>query len=191
MKSLFKSSVIVVIVLLSAVEGIAQEKAEQPKKNIFGIVAGVNVSSVTNYDGKTLVGFTGGLYWDCKFSDRFFLSSNFVFSQRGENENGDVESLKLGYLYAPIMLKYMVNDKLGIASGVFWDNLLTVSENTIHTRETLKASDFGIPIALSHNISKNLELGVSYNIGLLNKSVIPGTTLRNNWGTATIAYVFR
>jgi hypothetical protein len=191
MKNLFKSTVVLFIFLFSVSEGISQVKSEKPKKNFFGIVAGVSVSTLTNYEGKPLSSFTGGLLWDWKFSEKFTLPTIITYNQRGENENGDVESLKLGYIYSSTMLKYLVNDKFSIASGVFWDNLITVSEHSIHTRETLRASDFGIPIAVNYNVTQSIEIGACYNIGLLNTSYIPGTTLKNNWGTLTMAYVFR
>lgn len=177
--------------LFSITEGFAQDKPEKPKKNFFGIMAGTNVSTLTNYDGKSLISLTGGLLWDWKFSEKFTLSTIITYNQRGENENGDVESLKLGYIYASNMLKYLVNEKFSFASGFFWDNLISVSEHSIHTRETLRASDFGIPIAVNYNITPSIEIGACYNFGLLNKSYISGTTLKNNWGTLTIAYVFR
>jgi len=191
MKNLFKSTVVLFIFLFSVSEGISQVKSEKPKKNFFGIVAGVSVSTLTNYEGKPLSSFTGGLLWDWKFSEKFTLPTIITYNQRGENENGDVESLKLGYIYSSTMLKYLVNDKFSVASGVFWDNLITVGDNSIHNWETLRRSDFGIPIAVSYNITSRIEMGACYNFGLLNKSYIPGTTLKNNWGTLTMAYVFR
>lgn len=191
MKTFFKSTVVLFALLFSIMKGNAQDNSEKPKKNFFGIVAGASVSSITNYDGKPLIGFTGGLYWDWKFSEKFALSSNILFNQRGENENGDAESLKLGYIYSPIMLKYMLNEKVSVASGVFWDNLITVGDNSIHNWETLRRSDFGIPITINFSISQRVELGACYNFGLLNTSYFPETTLKNNWGTMTIAYVFR
>lgn len=191
MKSLFKSSVVLFVLLFSVIESIAQDKPEKPKKNFFGIVAGASVSQVTNYDGKPLTSFTGGLYWDWRFSEKFTLPTIITFNQRGENENGDVESLKLGYIYSSTILKYIVSEKFSVASGVFWDNLITVGDNSIHNWETLRRSDFGIPIAVSYNITPRIEIGASYNFGLLNTSYIPGTTLKNNWGTLTLAYVFR
>jgi hypothetical protein len=191
MKNLFLSTVVLFAFLFSIKKGFAQDKSEKPKKNFFAIMAGASVSTLTNYEGKPLTSFTGGLLWDWRFSEKFTLPTIVTFNQRGENANGDVESLKLGYIYSSTMLKYLVNEKLSIASGVFWDNLITVSEHSIHTRETMRASDFGIPIAVSYNISPRIEIGACYNIGLLNKSYIPGTTLKNNWGTLTVAYVFR
>lgn len=63
MKNLFKSTVVLFILSFSVAEGIAQDKPEKPKKNFFGIVAGASVSTLTNYDGKPLSSFTGGLLW--------------------------------------------------------------------------------------------------------------------------------
>ena len=191
MKTLFKSTVVLFALLFAITNGFAQDKSEKPKKNFFGIVAGASVSTLTNYDGKPFISLTGGLLWDWKFSEKFTLSNVISYNQRGENETGDVESLKLGYIYQSNMLKYLVNEKFSVATGVFWDNLITVSENSMYNWETLRRSDFGIPIAVRYNITSRIETGACYNFGLLNKSNMPGTTLKNNWGTLTIAYVFR
>lgn len=191
MKNLFLSRVVLFALLFSITEGFAKDKPEKTKKDFFGIVAGASAATLTNYDGKPLISLTGGLLWDWKFSEKFTLPTIITYNQRGENENDDVESLKLGYIYSSTMLKYLVNEKFSFASGVFWDNLISVSEHSIHTRETLRASDFGIPIAVNYNMTPRIEIGACYNFGLLNKSYIPGTTLKNNWGTLTIAYVFR
>ena len=191
MKTLFKSTVVLFALLFAITNGFAQDKSEKPKKNFFGIVAGASVSTLTNYEGKPLISLTGGLLWDWKFSEKFTLSTVISYNQRGENETGDVESLKLGYIYQSNMLKYLVNEKFSVAAGVFLDNLITVSENSMCNWETLRRSDFGIPIAVCYNITSRIETGACYNFGLLNKSKTPGTTLKNNWGTLTIAYVFR
>lgn len=191
MKNLFKSTVVLLALLFSIPESFAQDKSEKPKKNFFGIVAGASAATLANYDGKPLISLTGGLLWDWKFSEKFTLPTIITYNQRGENENGDVESLKLGYIYSSTMLKYLVNEKFSLASGVYLDNLITVSEHSIHTKETLRASDFGIPIAVNYNMTPHIEISACYNFGLLNKSYMPGTTLKNNWGTLTIAYVFK
>ncbi len=191
MKNLFKSTVVLLALLFSITESFAQDKSEKPKKNFFGIVAGASISTLTNYYGKPLISFTGGFLWDSKFSKKFTLSTVITYNQRGENETGGVESLKLGYIYSSTMLKYLVNEKFSVAAGFYWDNLITVSENSMYNRETLRRSDFGIPIAVNYNITSRIEIGACYNFGLLNKSYMPGTTLKNNWGTLTIAYVFR
>ena len=161
-------------------------------KNIFGAIVGMNVSSVSDYHGKTAVGITGGLYWEWKFSDLFSLQSNFLYSQRGEREDDATPELRVDYMNLPIMTKYYLTDNFQVMTGIFWDLLLRVKGHT-YSNNDFTNSDFGIPIGLSYALSENLQVGLSYNFGLTN---ISGTTTnnfapRNNWGNVTIALLIR
>ena len=151
---------------------------------------GANFSSVSDYEGKLSTGLTGGLYWEWKFSDRFSLQSNILYSQRGEKKDGAVPELKLHYLNTPSMLKYYVTDEFQVMTGIFWDIFLGVSSD-IYSKDDFKKSDFGIPIGMSYDISNNFQLALSYNIGLMNISNVNTNNFKNNWGNITIAYIFR
>jgi hypothetical protein len=170
------------------------QNSTSTKKNIFGVIAGANVSSVSNYEGKALAGFTGGLYWEWVFSKnrKFSLQSNILYSQRGEKKDGSVSDLKLGYLNMPVMLKYYATDKLALMTGFYWDFLLNVDGDNLD-KDDFKSSDLGIPIGISYDLSNNFQLGFSYNIGFTDIADNNQTSdkFKNSWGNLTIAYVFR
>ncbi len=162
----------------------------EAKQNVFGIMAGVSSSSISQYNGSRLTGFTGGLYWDWKFSDKYSLQSNFLYSQRGEERNENVSEIELGYLNMPIMIKYKVNEKLSVATGIFADILL-VAEGENLDKEELKNDDYGVPVAVGYQITNNIQLGAAYNAGFRNISnSSKWNRLSNSWTSITITYLF-
>jgi len=162
------------------------------KKNTFGVMAGISTSSITNYDGRLLSGFTGGLYWEWKFSDRFALQSNFLYIQKGEKENGNLSELKLTYINMPMMLKYYGTDKLCFLAGINSDFLLDVASNNLDKND-FKNTDWGIPIGFSYDLSKYFQLGITYNFGLrsIADTNISSEKLRNNFGKSDIDIPFQ
>lgn len=174
------------IVIISVSTTCAQQKA---KKNTFGVIAGVVVSTISDYEGSTRLGFTGGLYWEYRLSKRFSLMSNVLYSQRGENGNSNQSELKLSYINMPIMIKYELFKNFGIATGVNWDMLISVEGNDLDKND-FKKTDWSIPIGISYDISNNFQLGMIYNIGLTNINDSEGE-LENNWGNITISYLFK
>ncbi|MEQ3664310.1 MULTISPECIES: porin family protein [unclassified Olleya] len=162
------------------------------KKNVFGIMAGGNISNISNYEGKSSLGFSGGLYWEWKFSNKFSLQSNILYSQRGENKDGNFSDLKLDYINMPILLKYYATEKLGVMTGVYMDFLLNVDSSNFD-KDDFKQTDLGIPIGVSYDLSKNLQLGLSYNIGLTDilDNNPNSDKLTNNWGNFSLTYIFK
>jgi hypothetical protein len=143
------------IVIISVSTLIAQEKQ---KKNTFGIIAGGVVSNISDYEGSTRIGITGGLYWVYKLSKKFSLMSNILYAQRGENGNSDQSEIKLSYINMPIMFKYKLFKNFGIATGINWDMLLSVEGNDLD-KDDFKKTDWGIPIGISYkqNVLKTLR----------------------------------
>lgn len=161
------------------------------KKNVFGVVAGGNLSQMINYKGKSSFGFEGGIYWDWRFTERISLQSYFFYSQQGERERAGVSALKLSYLSMPMMFKYKVTKKLNVMAGFYWNTLLSVRNNTLN-RQHFRGSDLGMPLGLSYDLN-NFEFGINYNVGLTNITADHAGTnkLKNRWGSVTVAYVFR
>ncbi len=164
----------------------------EEKKNIFGILAGGTFSSISDYEGETRFGVIGGLYWDWKFSEKFSLMSNILYSQRGEKGKNNLSDLKLDYINMPMVIKYSLSDNFGISTGINWDSLISVDGDGVD-KDDFKKSDWGIPIGISYDICSNLQLGAMYNIGLTNttKNNTGDDNLKNNWGSISIAYLFR
>jgi hypothetical protein len=165
----------------------------QEKKNTFGIITGISASSITNYDGKLLLGFTGGLYWEWKFSKRFALMSNFLYIQKGEKEDDiNIDGLRLDYVNMPMMLKYYGTTRLSFLTGINSDLLIGVSGNK-YEKEDLKKTDWGVPIGISYDLPNNFQLGMTCNFGLTDvvKSNNNSGKLRNNFENLTLTYLFK
>lgn len=159
-------------------------------KNVFGGMVGMNVSSISNYDGKAAPGMTVGLYWERKLSSTFSLQSNFLYSQRGERAGESTPELKLQYIHLPIMTKYYITDSFQVMAGIYWDLLLGIAGDN-HFNSDFKSGDFGIPVGASYDLSNHIQLDLSYNIGLTNISNSPDFVLRNSWVSVTVAILGR
>ena len=172
---------LLLLVFAGTVKG--QTKETKIDEHIFGIVAGATSSSISNYEGKSRLGFIGGLYWEWRFSENFSTMPSLLYAERGAT------GIKLAYLTIPIVLKYRVSEKIGIATGVAWDELLTVNADGFE-RDDFRTDDWRIPITIGYNISNHLSLGISYSFGLTDITKNDNETLRNNWGSIALAYVF-
>lgn len=83
--------------------------------------------------------------------------SNILYSERGENGKNSLQDIDLAYLNMPIMVKYYITDKLGVSTGINWDALLSVDADELD-KDDFKNSDWGIPIVISYNVTRNLQL---------------------------------
>jgi len=177
--------------LIGCLVAIGQQTHAQ-KKNVFGAIVGVNASGMSDYDGKTTVGLTGGLYWERKLSNAFSFQSNFLYTQRGERKDNATPRLILQYINLPMMVKCYVTEDFQVMAGIYWDPLIGVIGND-YSLDDFKNSDFGIPIGVSHDLSNYFQLGLSYNFGLTNISDTSthNFTLRHNWSNVTLAILIR
>ena len=176
---------LVFILLMLLFAGVVNGQTEKTKinENYFGIVLGGTYSSISNYDSDSRLGFLGGLYWEWKFSEKFSTMPSILWAERGTKD------LKLSYITIPLVLKYSVTKKFAIATGLGWDELMTVnSEDYVYS--DLRHSDWRIPVTLGYNISDKLAIGISYSFGLTDISPDDNEKLRNNWGTISLAYIF-
>ena len=162
------------------------------KKNSFGLTLGYSYSSISNYEGKPMLGVTGGLYWEWKFAKKIALQSYFMYLQRGENADREVLELQLDYAHIPTLIKYYPIDKFAIYTGISADILLNSSNGDALKKENFKGTDWAIPIGVSYDIAENFQLELMYNIGLsdVQKVNVNMPSYRNNWGSLTWTYIF-
>jgi hypothetical protein len=188
MKKNITISIAISLLVMTSVSTVFAQTKEQ--KNIFGIMGGGTASRISDYDGETLFGLTGGLYWEYRFSQKFSLMSNILYSQRGEIGKDNLNGLKLSYINLPIMVKYGLTDNLGISTGINSDMLVSVDAGDL-TQDDFKGTDWGIPIGISYNITNHLQVGFIYNIGLSNLLKDSDAKYQSNWANLTIAYMFK
>ena len=179
MKNLSVSIFLLFLIFVITVNG--QTEKAKIDEDIFGVVAGGTFSNISNYDADSRLGFVGGLYWEWRFSEKFSTMPNLLYAERG------AEGLKLAYLTIPIVLKYNISEKFGIAAGVAWDDLITVKADS-SGKDDFNTDDWRIPITLGYYITDHLSVGISYSFGLTDITKNDHETLRNNWGSISLAY---
>ena len=175
--------------LLLVFAGTVNAQTEKKLPDVLGIVVGGTLSNISNYDANYRVGFLGGVYWEWKFSEKFSAMPSLLYAQRGATGKGDLPSIQLSYLTFPIVVKYNLSKKIGIATGVAWDDLLTVKADGLE-RSDFAVYDWRIPITLGYYVSDHWSLGISYSFGLTDITKNDKEDLRNNWGSISVAYVF-
>lgn len=78
--------IFIMILLIGATNKINGQNKQ--KRNSFGLLLGSTFSNLSEFKGETRIGFTGGLYWNYKISERVSLQTNLLYSERGEKEKG-------------------------------------------------------------------------------------------------------
>ena len=181
-KQIIKTSTLLLFLfIVTTVNG--QTEKKKIDKSIFGILAGGTLSNISNYNADTRLGFVGGLYWDWRFSEKFSVMSNLLYAERGAS------GLRLSYITIPIVLKYNVTEKISIATGLGWDELIAVKSDDFKYKD-IRTDDWRIPVTLGYNLSDHFAVGINYNFGL--SSIMPDAAekLKVNWGSIALAYIF-
>ena len=182
------SQLATLFLLLLFVGTVNAQTGKKESENIFGIIVGGTLSNISNYDATNRLGFMGGLYWEWKFSEDFSTMPSILYAERGATGKGDRSSIKLSYITIPIVLKYSLSETISIATGLAWDELLSVQADGLNS-DDVRHDDWRIPITLGYHISDHLSLGLSYSFGLTDITKNDEETLRNNWGSIALAYL--
>ena len=164
-----------------AVNGQVKEKMKD--NDYLGILAGGTLSNISNFNADSRMGFIGGLYWEWKFSEKFSTMPSLLYAERG------AKGLKLSYITIPIVIKYNVTNKISIATGLGWDELVAVNSDDYKYKD-IRHDDWRVPVTLGYNFTDHLAMGINYSFGL--SSIMPDAAekLRNNWGSIALAYIF-
>ena len=168
----------------------------------FGAKAGLNLANLsTDYSGegswdddnKMKVGFHVGGFVEIKFSEKFALQPELLFSTQGTKTessefDGDgfssssEDKINLSYLNVPVMVKFYPIEKLFIEAGPQVGFLLsakskyeasytvggtTTSESEdIDVKDFYKSIDFGMNVGVGYEFTDMIYANLRYNIGL-------------------------
>ena len=189
MRKLYAVFVAILLVhfFVGTVNGQIRKKGNKP---YLGILVGGTLSNISNYDAENRLGFAVGVYAQYDLSEKFSLLTNVSYAQRGAMSNDNNVSIKLDYLTFPFMFQYNLSDKIGISTGIAWDDLLTFKAEGLE-RSDFRESDWRVPFGFGYSISQNIKLGIAYSIGLTDITKNDNEKLRNNWGSIAIVYVFK
>lgn len=154
------------------------------KDNGFGVRAGVNIASMTNYNAK--VGFhVGGMYRLQLLSDYpFFFEPGLMFQLKGGrlSQSGVSSTLNVAYVEIPATFAYRfrLNDTWAIqcafgpyfavgVTGTVKQSYMgqTQSADLFGANGALKRGDLGLKIALG-TLIKSVYVGIGYDLGFIN-----------------------
>lgn len=139
----------------------------------------MNISNFTGYqeDVKSLAGFHIGGFAEIKFSKKFAIQPEFLFSTQGttiEGFDGDSNtSVKLNYLNIPVLAKYYITDAFSVEAGPQIGLLLSAKSRGEDIGDLYKSSDFGLNLGLGYNFTEDLSIGLRYTIGLSDIADVP------------------
>jgi hypothetical protein len=151
------SRVAAAVLLLALGNTMAQAQTPESTWD-FGLTAGVNVSTVSGSDSDDAdwrSDFMGGLSLNFGISDMLSLQPELLYSRKGAkwSEPGMTETIKLGYIDVPILVKFatgtaqqlrpvfFVGPSIGFLVSCDWSESGAGSEDC---KDDVKSTDFGV-----------------------------------------------
>jgi len=135
-----------------------------------GVKGGVNIGDIVisnkadyfqNEQFTSRTSFHFGSYVQNKFSEHFAWQIEVLFSNKGyfiETEKNKT-AISLNYINWPLLMVYKPTSKLGIEAGIEL-GLLVSGEDIFNS------FDMGIDFGANYEITKRINAGVRYNMGL-------------------------
>ena len=154
-----------------------------------GIKGGINFAKVTELaDLEHRIGLQGGIFGGVRFSDRFGVQADILFSQQGGI--GKDRTLTMDYLTIPVVMKYYLIDGLNTQIGpqvafIVHQNLT----EEIEEDPAIQNTDFSGVVGVGYDFPFGMRWDIRYHIGLLD--VVKETPGKNNVFSLAIGYSFR
>lgn len=137
----------------------------------LGIKAGVNFSNISdayNLDTENKTGFVGGIFLGIKFSEKFAIQPELLYSQQGTKF--DAGEIDLTYVNVPVIFKYYLIQGLNIQAGPQFGFMVddNLGEVFHEIGENIENNDFetsGV-VGLGYDLPMGLRVSARYNFGL-------------------------
>ncbi len=169
-----------------------QAQVELGLKGGANYVNNVVVTDLFDNGSDYRLGYHAGVFARISLSEKFSLSPELLFSDKGfkiledvTDPDSDYSNLKLSYLNVPVLLGYNVFDKLTLQAGPEFGYLLSAS--TKFDGESIDVGniwnnefDFGLAVGLTYAITEKISLGGRYTHGF--SSVAGGIQFTNTLG---------
>jgi long-subunit fatty acid transport protein len=154
-----------------AVFGFAFANAQETK---FGAKAGLNMSNITgdnSGDNKMKIGFQVGVFANIGIAEQFAVQPELLYSAQGAKFDGG--SSELNYINIPIMLQYIVAEKLRLEAGPQIGILMSAKTKidgvgSIDSKDGTNTTDLGVGVGIGYDVAENINLGLRYTIGVSN-----------------------
>jgi len=184
---------------------------------MFGIKAGMNVSSLSTEEGLSdqgsKIGFYGGLFMNAPLSEQFSIQPELIYSQYGDkydyvnplNDQRYSYSRNLDYIALPVMFQYNATPSFYLEAGPEFGLLVSAknkakneSQNDVidtsgNYKDNLNNFNVGVGLGAGYYFTPNIGITARYTAGLtdINKSENnDGDAVRNNVFQVGLAYKF-
>lgn len=177
------------LMLCTVLLGIITISAQEKQKGIeFGIKAGANLTEFRNTSSKFKIGVMGGVFSQYKLSKKLAIRSEILYSAQGAKSKNSSGKIKLNYInIVPAMIKFYPINKLSFEGGPHVGYLLG-GKGAGFVKRDFKKIDYGIALGIGYSLIDNLEVGIRYNLGLVDIAKENNTSLKNSVFQASLAF---
>ena len=140
----------------------------------YGIKAGGNIATLAGAEGvSSKFGFHVGGIIEFKFSDKFSLQPELLYSTQGASSSADSSyKINFNYLNVPVMFKYFVAEGISLEAGPQAGVAVTLEDSEGTDLElTHETVDYGLNFGGGYELPSGLFAQVRYYFGLMNISI--------------------
>lgn len=163
----------------------------------FGLKAGLNVSTISNYDVNSKAGFYAGAFATIPVAQDFSVQPEVLYSGVGAKSKHDSsDKLNLDYIAVPVMFQYNALPNLYVEAGPQFGFLVSAkskfNNGSVDVKDATKGFDFGLGLGAGYYFTPNIGVNLRYLAGLTDivKDRIGGDSAKNGVFQAGLSYKF-
>jgi opacity protein-like surface antigen len=183
-----------IVLTLAAFAAFGVANAQDMK---FGAKAGLNVSNLTgDSNTSSKIGYQVGAFAEFKISEKFAVQPEVVYSNLGTKYDflGAEVTENLNYIVVPIMAKYFVMEALSLEVGPQAGFLMSAKAkadgDSVDVKDLYKSIDFGLNFGAGYDVTKNINIGLRYSLGLANISDSSDADVKTSNFALAVGYKF-
>ncbi|WP_027377421.1 porin family protein [Kaistella palustris] len=162
----------------------------------FGAKAGMNISSLSNFDGsKSKVGLNAGIFMNAPLAADFSIQPELLYNMKGAKESGGDGTINIDYISVPVMFQYNATPQFYLEAGPEFGFVVGSkfkgSGLSVDFKDGTESFDVGLGLGAGYYFIPQLGLTARYVAGLMN--VIKdngGDSVKNNVFQVGLAYKF-
>ena len=185
----------------------------------FGIKAALNYATFSGdvEESNGIIGFAIGGFANIAINEKISFQPELLYSAQGTGDKrtdsyGSLKSvsdskIKLGYLNIPLMFQLKATEKFYVEAGPQIGFMLSATNDVTRTttngsstetrsestdiKSDLNTVDFGLNFGAGYNFTKNVNVGLRYNLGLSNIAKdSPDYKVKNSVFSLAVGYTF-
>jgi len=182
----------VFVILTLVVSGLFFTTADA--QNSIGVKAGVNIASLSGFQGDSRVSAHGGLFLHHTINNNWCFQPELLFSGEGQRyfDNGIERTLALDYIQLPLMMQYYVVPQLYLEGGPQVGVLVSAQDKGdegahLNAKNDFTTAQIALALGLGFKATDQVILYGRYNFGLTDVSKFDNIVDHSNVGQLGIA----